>query len=234
MIADLSACEAAWRIFSFDGHYRVTYVTRLPFHLPRQQTVVFADDDDVENVLSKPIVGSSRFTAWMESFNEAYYLRILLNKVRGPTYFEDIRTIDGEVLSRPDDVWEKSWPYLIVGILYKQQNEQKNPDLVLSEAQLKNLALLEIQNFQLQNNCTLHYFPTMPFPDEDSIVASTNHFMNEELAYDTQVMTGEFQRLFISLTPEQRDVYNEIMEAVDQKNGYFFVYGYGGTGKTFL
>ncbi|XP_076911318.1 ATP-dependent DNA helicase PIF1-like [Bidens hawaiensis] len=59
--------------------------------------------------------------------------------------------------------------------------------------------------------------------------------MNEELAYDTEVMTGEFERLFISLTDEQRDVYNQIMDAVDQKRGgIFFVYGYGGTRKTFL
>ncbi|XP_076919101.1 uncharacterized protein LOC143579781 [Bidens hawaiensis] len=61
----------------------------------------------------------------------------------------------------------------------------------------------------------------MPFPDEDSIVASTNSFMNKELAYDTQVMTDEFQRLFISLTAEQRDVYNEMMKANDPKKGVF-------------
>ncbi|XP_076960398.1 uncharacterized protein LOC143636773 [Bidens hawaiensis] len=64
----------------------------------------------------------------------------------------------------------------------------------------------------------------MPFHDDDSIAASTNRFMNKELAYDTEVMTDE-----------QRNVYNEIMEEVDEnKGGVFFVYGYGGTGKTFL
>ncbi|XP_076900484.1 uncharacterized protein LOC143554659 [Bidens hawaiensis] len=325
----LSACETAWRIFAFDVHYRFPSVTRLPFHLPGQQTVVFADDDDVEDVLNKPTVGSSRFTGWMEcnqkydlaqtltyaefptkfvwkqdarvwelrkrgfsigrihhvppAFNEAYFLRILLNKVKGPKCFEDIRKVDGEVcatyrdacykrgildddneyieaieeashttsgyylrslfatmlitysLSRPDDVWEKSWKFLIDGILYKQQKEQKNKDLVLSEAQLKNLALLEIQNFLLRNNCSLRCFPTMPFPDDDSISASINRFMNEELAYDTHHMTGEFERLYSSLIDEQCSVFNEIMEAVDAKNGgVFFVYGYGGTGKTFL
>ncbi|XP_076904125.1 uncharacterized protein LOC143559430 [Bidens hawaiensis] len=251
----LSACDAAWRIFSFDVHYRFPSVTRLPFHLPGQQTVVFADDDDVEDVLNKPTVGSSRFTAWMEfnkhcdiaqtltyaefptkfvwkqqervwalrklgfsigrihhvppSFNEAYYLRILLNKVRGPKYFEDIRTVDGEVCATYRDACYKR------GLLdddneYIESIEEAShtaSDLVLSEAQLKNLALLEIQNFLLRNNCSLRYFPTITFPDDDSITASTNCFMNEELSYDTEVMT---------------------------EWGVFFVYGYGGTGKTFL
>ncbi|XP_076949826.1 uncharacterized protein LOC143622616 [Bidens hawaiensis] len=294
----LSACEAAWRIFAFDVHYRVPSMIRLPFHFPGQQIVVFADDDDVEDILNKSSVGSLKFIAWMEC-NQQYGIARTLTYaefptnlfgnpmkgfgtyVKGPMCFEDMRTGDGEVyatyrdacykrglldddneyieaieeashtvsgyylrslfatmlitysLSRPDDVWEKCWHYLIDGILYKQQNDQKNPDLLLSETQLKNLALLEIENFLLRNNCTLRCFPTMPFPDDDSILASTNRFMNEELAYDTEVMTGEF-RLFISLTDEQRDVYNQIMEAVDQKRGDIFVYNYGGTGKTFL
>lgn len=37
------------------------------------------------------------------------------------------------------------------------------------------------------------------------------------------------------LTAEQKKVYNDIMEAVrNKKGGGFFVYGFGGTGKTFL
>ncbi|XP_076901087.1 uncharacterized protein LOC143555409 [Bidens hawaiensis] len=180
----LSACEAAWRIFAFDVHYRVPSVTRLPFHLPRQQTVVFVDDDDVEDVLNKPSVGSSKFIAWMECNRDACYKRGLLDDDN--EYIEAteeashtasgyyLRSLFATMLityslSRPDDVWEKCWHYLIDGILYKQQNDQKNPDLVLSETQLKNLALLEIENFLLRNNCTLRCFPTMPFPDDDNI-----------------------------------------------------------------
>ncbi|XP_076945184.1 uncharacterized protein LOC143616151 [Bidens hawaiensis] len=290
----LSACEAAWRIFSFDVHYRFPSVTRLPFHLPGQQTVVFADDDDVEDVLNKPTVGSSIFTGWMDfnqkyglartlmyvefptkfvwkqdervwdlrkrgfsigrihhvppAFNEAYYLRILLTKVRGPkdacykrglldddkeyieAIEEAIHTASGHYLrslfstmlitysiSRPDYVWEKTWQF---GTF---------------RGATKNLALLEIQNFLLRNNCTLRCFPKMPFPHDDSIAASTNCFMYYELAYDTEVMTDEFERLYNSLTDEQSNVYYEIMEVVDEnKGGVFFVYGYGGTGKTFL
>ncbi|XP_076908285.1 uncharacterized protein LOC143565080 [Bidens hawaiensis] len=152
-----------------------------------------------------------------------------VNKVRGSTCFENFRTVDSEVcatyrdacykrglldddneyieaieegsstatgyylrilfatilitysLSRPEDVWEKSW-----------QRTTKEPGA--------------IEIFLVRNNSTLRCFPTMSFPYQDSISASTNQFMNEELAYDTDVMTGEFERLFLSLTDEQRDV----------------------------
>ena len=37
----ISASEAFWRIFEFDLSYRSPSVTRLPFHEPQQQNVVF-------------------------------------------------------------------------------------------------------------------------------------------------------------------------------------------------
>ncbi|GKC11606.1 ATP-dependent DNA helicase RRM3-like protein, partial [Tanacetum coccineum] len=36
----LSACEAAWRIYGFDIHYRTPSVERLPFHLKDEQQVI--------------------------------------------------------------------------------------------------------------------------------------------------------------------------------------------------
>ena len=135
----LSACEATWRILQYEVHYRYPPVERLPFHLPGQQQVVYGAEDDINDVLNKPSVASSKFLAWMEcnetdalartltyaefptkfvwkpdkkiwqrrkqgfavgrihyvppSLGEAYYLRVLLNKVKGPTRWEDIRTV---------------------------------------------------------------------------------------------------------------------------------------------
>ncbi|XP_042755612.2 uncharacterized protein LOC111907183 [Lactuca sativa] len=139
----LSACEASWRIYGYDVHYRHPSVMRLPFHLPNQQQVVYGEDDDIDNVLNKPSVASSMFTSWMEcnkvykqekkltyvefptkfvwkldlktwkprevgysidrihsvspNLGEAYFLRIFLNKVKGPTLFEEIRMVNGEI-----------------------------------------------------------------------------------------------------------------------------------------
>ncbi|GJZ30839.1 hypothetical protein Tco_0575886 [Tanacetum coccineum] len=62
----ISACEASWRIFRYDIHYRTPSVERLPFHLPGEQNIVFEDDDNLEDVVNRPTVGASMFTAWME------------------------------------------------------------------------------------------------------------------------------------------------------------------------
>ncbi|KAK9075631.1 hypothetical protein SSX86_003957 [Deinandra increscens subsp. villosa] len=301
----LSACEASWRIFSYDVHYRTPSVTRLPFHLPGQQQIVYGANDDIDNVLEKPSVASSMFLSWMKkerswqprkkgfsigrihsvppSLGEAYFLRILLNQVKGPKSFEDILTVNGHKcstfrdacyamglldddteyieaireasysgsgyylrslfatllmsnsLSRPDFVWDNTWEDLSDDILYKQQKILKTPGLSLSPEQIKNLALLEIENFLLRNNSSLRKFTSMPFPDHESISDANNRLINEEQSYDKQILQNEFNDLFVSLTCEQRGVFNNIMKAVeDKKGGVFFVYGYGGTGKTFL
>jgi hypothetical protein len=138
----ISPCEAAWRIFGFDIHYRDPPVERLHFHLPHEQNVIFSDHDAIDDVISRPTVNSSMFSAWMEAnrnypearsltyaefptkfvwksplrewhprrrgfsigrifyvppgSGEQYYLRILLNIVKGPRSYEEIKCINGD------------------------------------------------------------------------------------------------------------------------------------------
>ncbi|XP_076915822.1 uncharacterized protein LOC143575300 [Bidens hawaiensis] len=81
----------------------------------------------------------------------------------------------------------------------------------LNEEQLKNLALLEIESFLISNNSSLRRYQQIPFPDMETISRATNPLMVEELSYDTETMNNEFNNLWS-----------------------LFVYGYGGTGKTYL
>ncbi|XP_019179268.1 PREDICTED: uncharacterized protein LOC109174489 [Ipomoea nil] len=53
----VSACEVTWRLFSFEIQYRTPPVERLSFHLPDCQSVVFQDDDTIDNVLNRETVG---------------------------------------------------------------------------------------------------------------------------------------------------------------------------------
>ncbi|XP_035844002.1 uncharacterized protein LOC118490455 [Helianthus annuus] len=82
----LSACEATWRIFAFDVHYRYPSVMRLPFHLPDKQNVVYGPDDDLDSVLHKSSVASTMFLGWMEK-NKKDPLARSLTYVEFPTKF---------------------------------------------------------------------------------------------------------------------------------------------------
>ncbi|XP_052620980.1 uncharacterized protein LOC128126869 [Lactuca sativa] len=75
----------------------------------------------------------------------------------------------------------------------------------------------------------------MPYSDSDTVSSSTNRLIMEELEYDITLLKKEFDSMFHALTNEQRNIFLDIMTTVnDNKGGVFFVYGYGGTGKTFL
>nr|KAJ0191770.1 hypothetical protein LSAT_V11C800451820 [Lactuca sativa] len=224
-----------------------------------------------------------RIHAVSPNLGEAYFLRILLNKVKGPKSFEDIRTVNGHEyatfreacyalglleddreyidaieeanhsgsgyylrslfaimlkpnsLSNPSCVWENTWKYLSDGILYNQQKRLNSPGLSLNEDQHKNLTLYEIEKVLLQNKLSLKDYNGMPYPDHESISSSNNRLITEELDFDRTVLHNELIHLLDSLTIEQTGVFDEIMKHVQQKKGgVFFVYGYGGTGKTFL
>lgn len=62
-----------------------------------------------------------------------------------------------------------------------------------------------------------------------------NRLIYDETDYNPAEMESEYQRLYSLLTTEQKGVYDTIVSSVDNgTGGIYFVYGYGGTGKTFL
>ncbi|XP_076940558.1 uncharacterized protein LOC143609788 [Bidens hawaiensis] len=220
---------------------RVPAVTRLPFHLPSQQQVIYGPEEDIEDVLTKTSNSVSMFTGWMEanrnyeharklSYAEFLTQRGLLDDDK--EYIEAIEeashTANGyylrnlfatrlitSSLSRPDYVWDNIW-------------------LSLSDEQLKNLALLEIEEFLVSNNSSLRRFSHMSFPDQESVSTSMNPLMVEELS-DKDYLSNDFKLLYTYLTDEQKSVYNEIFNSLNvKKGGVFFVCGYGSTGKTYL
>jgi len=59
--------------------------------------------------------------------------------------------------------------------------------------------------------------------------------VQEELAYDRHSLTTNANNVEDRLNDDQRNAYETILDAVTNKQGkLFFVYGSGGTGKTFV
>ncbi|XP_019195872.1 PREDICTED: uncharacterized protein LOC109189717 [Ipomoea nil] len=62
-----------------------------------------------------------------------------------------------------------------------------------------------------------------------------NRLLFEKLSYDREFLKQEAQELCGKLTEEQRSIYNIVLDDVSSNlGGLFFVYGYGGTRKTFM
>ena len=97
------------------------------------------------------------------------------------------------------------------------------------------LALVEIDNILQSNGRSLKDYPPMPIPDSSARPSHLNRLVAEEQDYDKEALYIEYNRLRSSMIDEQKNVFNIIMSSISSnKGGVFFVYGYGGTGKTFL
>ncbi|XP_031095170.1 uncharacterized protein LOC115999462 [Ipomoea triloba] len=105
----ISPCEAAWRIFSFDIQFRNPSVERLSFHLPNEQSIIFDDGNNVDNVVNCPTVSQSMFTVWFAAnlkYEDARQLtysemprKFVWKKDKrewGPRSFEEIKFVDGK------------------------------------------------------------------------------------------------------------------------------------------
>jgi hypothetical protein len=109
-------------------------------------------------------------------------------------------------------------------------------DLVLDDEQLKNYTLVEIERLvQSHGKSMKDDYPTMPRPDFSLIHESRNRLIYDEMNYNQQVLEDEHRKLMSTMTAEQKGVYDKIIERIDANQpGIFFLYGYGGTGKTFI
>ncbi|KAK7340503.1 hypothetical protein VNO77_21209 [Canavalia gladiata] len=196
---------------------------------------------------------------------ELYYLRLLLNKVRGPQSYADIRTVNNityrtfkeacytiglldddreyidaikqatNQLERPEFVWQTTIPVLTDDILYNQRRALQQPGLIIPEEEIEILALFEIHKLLQSHNKSLSNYPTMPQPDMSTINHCNNVLILDELQYDRQELAKQHQTYLSTITLEQQSIYSKIMDAVSIGEGkLFFLYGYGGTRKTFL
>ncbi|XP_033138010.1 ATP-dependent DNA helicase PIF1-like [Brassica rapa] len=214
---------------------------------------------------------------------DRYYLRILINKVKGPRSYKELRTFNGVTypdfkstccargllandaewhesmaelntwgtpsqlremfvtlliychVANPKELWDKCWKTLSEDILYKKRKEFKHPQLEIDDAKLEQYTLLELEKALRNQEHTLTDFPGMPTPDPLLLKELGNTLWQQELQYNLAEEKSRHDTQYTLLNREQLDVYQAIIESTQEDYGkLFFVYGAGGTGKTFL
>ena len=151
------------------------------------------------------------------SSGERFYLRMLLNIVKGPRNFKELRTINdvtyrtykeacyalglldddkewhdsliealswasGQKLRQlfvtmllfcevadPLSLWESNWKLITEDILNRQRRILQFQELILSDDQLRNYGLYEIEKILQQYGRLLRDYPQMPQPNMDLI-----------------------------------------------------------------
>ncbi|XP_052198326.1 uncharacterized protein LOC127805616 [Diospyros lotus] len=201
-------------MFGFDIHYKDPPVERLSFHLPDEQNVIFSDLDPINDVLSRPIVKHSMFTAWMDA-NKKYSDAKDLTYVEFPTRF----VWKQESLARPEYVWKQYWQFLSDDILYKRIIILNHQGLELSDEKTKNYALVEIEKILRITGRSLHDFPSMLFPYIVDASFAENRLIQDELRYDKKALAEDHKVFVQKLKDEQRNIYETLMRSVEADKG---------------
>ncbi|XP_020094143.1 uncharacterized protein LOC109714116 [Ananas comosus] len=213
---------------------------------------------------------------------ELNFMRMLLNKVRGPRNFDEIRTVNGILyetfraacdalgllgddlewhqalneasywssaldlrqlfvsiimfceVSDPTKLFNDFWKLMADNITYRLKEVLRISSLKIPQEELQNYVLYELEVLFNKNGSSLSQFK-LPIPNRLLIEDIGNRLLREEMDYDTDALRNEHETLYNGLNTEQLAVYRSVLASVyENKGGVFFVYGHGGTGKTYL
>jgi len=138
-------------------------------------------------------------------------------------------------VTNPRQLWDAHWESLSDDIEAMTRCERADPTVTLSKDALKDRALYEIDQVLMCNGHHLEDFPTLPKSNYIPSIHGGNQLVEEKLAYDRHSLTTDVNNAEDRLNGDQRNAYETILNVVTNKEGkLFFVYGNGGTGKTFV
>ena len=137
-------------------------------------------------------------------------------------------------IANPLQLFNSHWQNMCDDILYDLRKSFAMPTLNLSELELKNSLLFELEQLFNASSSSLKDH-NLPMPNERKMSEIRNKLLREELNYNCDDLSQEHSVLVTQLNEIQKFVYDCVISTVNEKkSGLFFVYGHGGTGKTFL
>nr|XP_017217380.1 PREDICTED: uncharacterized protein LOC108194955 [Daucus carota subsp. sativus] len=138
-------------------------------------------------------------------------------------------------VSDPSALWDRHWSDLADDVEYNQRKLLHLPTLMLSDLDKQTLALEAINNLLNQHGKSLADFPGLPEIDKGTTYKFSNRLVLEEMMYDCQALEIDATERIGRLNSMQHLIFEKVVQSVNScSGGFYFVYGHGGTGKTFL
>ena len=130
--------------------------------------------------------------------------------------------------------FERYWLTLSDDIQHDLRCTLRNPKYIVSADRLRDMLLIELAEVFIKNGSSIDKFNLPPKTTCDG-ASFNNRLIHDEMSYNSAELAQQFVLLFDKLNADQTIAYNEIMKSVlEQEPGFFFVSGFGGTGKTYL
>lgn len=138
-------------------------------------------------------------------------------------------------VSDPQKLWEHSWQDMAEDVLMHQRRVLRFPGLQLTPCELQHYTLIEIESMLQGFEKSLTQFTGMPLPNKAIMDDMKKKAMEKHNHFDITEEARTHQKLFDKLNQQQQAVYDAVIKSVYENEGkLFFLYGAGGTGKTFL
>ncbi|XP_071729023.1 uncharacterized protein [Rutidosis leptorrhynchoides] len=151
----------------------------------------------------------------------------------------ELRSVFANILmycsvTNPLNLWEKHWKLMSDDISIRAATSLNMSKLHINTEELHNFVLYEVE--LLLNQCSRsiaeYGLPSLP---SDLLLDLANRLIMEEKNYDRESLEMERIQLESIMNSKQKIVYDLITRALyAQSTELIFVYGHGGTGKTFL
>jgi hypothetical protein len=130
--------------------------------------------------------------------------------------------------------FEKVWKLLTDDIQYNMRKVLNHETYQMSDTDLKDQLLETLETLLNKRGSNITDFNLLR-KSTNTTSQSINRLFDEELCYDANNLLSEYEYMIGQLNSEQQYAFHSIVDTVlDNKPRFFFVSGYGGTGKTFL
>nr|GEW50236.1 DNA helicase [Tanacetum cinerariifolium] len=137
-------------------------------------------------------------------------------------------------VSDPMILWQKFWKAMSIDIPRRLSRLLQIPQITENETEMKAGVLFKIESILDSKSRTLKDFG-LPMPPRRLLDILRNRLLMEERNYNRELLLIGKNTLLPKLNRDQKIIFDEVVNGINNhEQKLIFVYGHGGTGKTFL
>ncbi|XP_020963504.1 uncharacterized protein LOC110265082 [Arachis ipaensis] len=210
-----SACEVVCRLFGYEIQEKEPFVIRLPFYLEDEKLVVYSETSNVNDIIEKAVSHKSMFLGWVAANMSYPYARSLTYTEFSMKFFwkDDASKWfpqkQGFVIGRLTHVpADQNMSEIDIGMNSQMiffvsiKNRDEYKELTMSDDEIKQLCLMDIDKILHSYSKTLKDYPPMPLATEVDSSLLTKKVIKEEINFNKDELKKNVSDMLAIAIPE--------------------------------